>query len=241
MAQWLNATISHIEDETQFVRKFFLTIQDVEKFAFLPGQFITIDLPIGEKRQQRWRSYSIANAPNENNVVELCIVRKYDGAGTAYLFQELGVGSVLKFKGPDGAFVLPKSIAEKRVVMVCTGTGIAPFRSFIQYVDNNALAFREMHLIFGARYKTDILYKKEMESMAEKYCNFHFDIALSREENWSGYKGYVHDIYKQIYTNNIEDTLFYLCGWTSMVDEAVANLMVGMGCDKSQLVYELYG
>ncbi len=242
MTLWFNASVSHIEDETPFVRRFFLTIEDVDNFTFIPGQFITLDLPISEKRQQRWRSYSIANAPDGSNKIELCIVKKYDGLGSSYIFNEINIGSQLKFKGPDGAFTLPKSISEKKLVMVCTGTGIAPFRSFIQYVDNNDLPFKGMHLIFGARHNSDVLYRNEMEAMAKKYSHFHYDIALSREEN-SGHihKGYVHDIYKKAYTDNHTDTIFYLCGWTAMIDDAVANLIIGIGCDKSQVVYELYG
>lgn len=241
MPIWHNATVSRIEDESPLVKRFFLTIDNLESFSFLPGQFITFDLPISEKRQHRWRSYSIACAPDGGNTIELCIVRKYDGLGSAYLFDEVKKGSKLTFKGPDGAFVLPKSIANKNLVMVCTGTGIAPFRSFIQHVDNQQLDFKAMHLIFGARHAVDILYKNEMEAMAHKYPNFRYDVALSREDNGPWHKGYVHDIYKEIYTGNVADTLFYLCGWTAMIDDAVANLLLTMACDKSQVVYELYG
>ncbi len=240
MATWHTATISKIIEESSFVKRFFLQVNGVDVFDFLPGQFITLDLPISDKRQKRWRSYSIANAPSESNQIELCIVKKYDGAGSNYLFN-LHVGDELTFKGPDGAFTLPKSIEEKTLVMICTGTGIAPFRSFIHYVINQKLNFKKMHLIFGARLEADILYRAEFEDLAKQYDNFYYDIALSREENWHGHKGYVHDIYKKIYSNDIEDTLFYLCGWTVMIDEAVANLIVNMKCDKNQVVYELYG
>jgi ferredoxin-NADP reductase len=242
MAIWYNASVVRIDDETPFVRRFYLAIEELEIVDFLPGQFITLDLPISEKRQHRWRSYSIANAPDGSNNIELCIVRKYDGLGSTYLFNEIKVGSKLQFKGPDGAFVLPKSIAEKKLVMICTGTGIAPFRSFIQHIDKHELPFKGMHLIFGARQQSDILYRNEMIAMAKKHTNFQYDIALSREDkNGDFHKGYVHDIYQQIYTNNIENNLFYLCGWTAMIDDAVANLIVGMACDRNQVVYELYG
>jgi ferredoxin-NADP reductase len=241
MAVWYNANVCRIEAETAFVKRFYLNIEDVDSFDYLPGQFITFDLPISDKRQHRWRSYSIANAPDGSNTIELCIVKKYDGLGSAYLFDEIKLGSQVKFKGPDGAFILPKSIAEKKLVMVCTGTGIAPFRSFIQYVDNNNLPFKGMHLIFGARHSSDILYGDEMSAMQKKYPHFQYDIALSREDDWAGHKGYVHDIYKEAYSNNHADAIFYLCGWTAMIDDAVANLIVGMGCDRGQVVYELYG
>jgi ferredoxin-NADP reductase len=240
MAVWYKSKVINIEDETEFVKRFFLAVEDLDDFDFLPGQFVTLDLPISDKRQKRWRSYSIASAPNNSNVIELCIVRKYDGAGTAYLFDQIKVGDHLTFKGPDGSFILPKSIDQNALVMICTGTGIAPFRAFVQQIVNHKLLYKKIHLIFGARYEKDILYRKEFEQLANQFHNFKFDIALSREENWVQ-KGYVHDIYINEYKNNIENTLFYLCGWTNMVDDAVANLIVKMGCEKSQVVYELYG
>jgi NAD(P)H-flavin reductase len=239
--KWLSATITSIIDETPFVKRFFLMIHDEAVFSFIAGQFITLDLPISDKRQKRWRSYSIASAPIDDNVIELCIVRKYDGEGTAYLFEKVSVGDTLTFKGPDGAFTLHEHALDKHVVMVCTGTGIAPFRSMILNLINKKLNFKSIHLILGARYEQDILYRNEFEQLAENDSRFSFDIALSRQENWKGHRGYVHDIYKHHYKEVNDETLFYLCGWTNMVDDAVANIIVDLGYDKKQVVYELYG
>jgi ferredoxin-NADP reductase len=240
MATWHKAKIIQIEDESDLVKRFYLSVVDHEVFDFLPGQFITLDLPISDKRQKRWRSYSIANGPSFSNVIELCIVKKYDGAGTKYLFEEIKLGDELTFKGPDGAFVLSKSLEQNTLVLICTGTGIAPFRAFLHQVVNQKLSFKKIHLIFGARFEKDILYRKEFEQLSTTLPNFKYDIALSREENWLN-TGYVHNLYMTEYKNNIQNTIFYLCGWTNMIDEAVANLIVNMGCDKSQIVYELYG
>jgi ferredoxin-NADP reductase len=237
---WYQAQVTHIVKESPFVNRYTLKIKDNPGFAFLAGQFITLDLPISDKRLKRWRSYSIASAPSQDDTIELCIVKKYDGLGTQYLFDEVSVGSTLTFKGPDGAFVLNQNRLEKNLIFICTGTGIAPFRSMIQDIIQNNLAFKKIHLIFGARYESDILYKAELEKVAAKNANFLFDVALSREPNYNGYKGYVHEIYKEKYGQINEENLFMLCGWTQMVDDAVANL-IQMGYKSNQIIYELYG
>ncbi len=70
---------------------------------------------------------------------------------------------------------------------------------------------------------------------------FRYDVALSRQENWSGSKGHVHQIYLDQYASPRPDLDFYLCGWSNMIDEAVANLLVQLKYERSQIHYELYG
>jgi CDP-4-dehydro-6-deoxyglucose reductase len=197
-------------------------------------------LPIHKKRLQRWRSYSIANAPEGGNVLEFCIVKLDGGLATQYFFEEVEVGTPIRFKGPDGTFTLPENLMED-LVFICTGTGVAPFRSMLWDIYNRKLPFKNIHLIFGTRHKNGILYKEEFENFQEEWDNFQYDIALSREEDWDGYKGYVHQVYQEKYGEARPDVDFYLCGWSNMIDDAVANLIVKSGYDKSQVHYELYG
>lgn len=237
---WHQGIVTHILDESPTTKRFFLTIENLDSFDFRAGQFVTFDLPIGEKRLQRWRSYSISSAPNGTNTLELCIVRLEGGAGTSYFFDEVAVGTSLKFKGPDGNFCLPETI-EKDIVMICTGTGIAPFRSMLHDVLGEKLLTSKIHLIFGCRHAEDILYRKEMEQLAAQYPDFQYDITLSREDLAGTTRGYVHEIYKVAYAQKRDNVQFYLCGWSKMIDEAVAILLIELGYDRKQIIYELYG
>ena len=234
---WYETTITNIEVIAPIVRRFWIQNPGIE---FIAGQFLTFDLPIGSKRLQRWRSYSIANAPSDGGDIELCIVRSAEGLGTEYLFETVEVGHVLRWKGPDGTFTLPHSL-EQDLVLICTGTGVAPFRSMIREVNNRQLAYKSIHLIFGCRQEADILYRAELEDLARKMPHFRYDIALSRAEEWQGYRGYVHQIYQAHYAQPRPDVKFMICGWSQMIDEAVAHLMLDMGYDRSQVLYELYG
>lgn len=237
---WHDGIVKNISTIAPNVRTFLLEVPELPSFDFRAGQFVTMDLPIGEKRLQRWRSYSIANAPEGSNLLELCIVNSSEGLGSKYLFEEVQEGSLLKFKGPDGGFVLPE-IIEKDLVFICTGTGIAPFRSMILDLKKSGKAHRNIHLIFGTREESGILYRAEFEALVQSMPGFRFDIALSRQADWPGYKGHVHQVYLEQYASPRPDVDFYLCGWSSMIDEAVANLMIKLGYDRSQIHYELYG
>ena len=59
------------------------------------------------------------------------IVKLEGGLGTTYLFEEAKVGTEIKFKKPAGVFTLPADVSDKNLVFICTGTGVAPFRSMV--------------------------------------------------------------------------------------------------------------
>src|SRR3954469_3081670 len=107
---WRTGKVIRIEDATPTTRRFWIEIPELERFDFKPGQFVTLDLPIHEKKNKRWRSYSIASHPDGTNVIELVIVLLEGGAGTQYLFDNIVVGSELTFRGPQGVFTLPETI-----------------------------------------------------------------------------------------------------------------------------------
>ena len=246
MTTWYDSKIIKIEDESPTTRRFWVEVEGIDHFEFKAGQFVTMDLPLGERRRQRWRSYSIANAPNGKNVLEFCIVRLEGGVASSYFFNDVKIGTSIRFKGPDGNFVLPDKI-EGDLVLICTGTGVAPFRSMIWDLYQQKKPHQNVHLIFGTRYRDGILYQKEFAELTERMPGFSFDVALSREEDlpengpFPVHQGYVHPVYLKKFPEKRPDLQFYLCGWTSMIDEAVANLVAGLGYDRSQVKYELYG
>src|ERR1700735_4343235 len=107
---WQTGKVIKIENETPTTRRFLIQQTANDSFDFEPGQFVTLDLPIHEKPNKRWRSYSIASWPDGTNVLELVIVLLEGGAGTHYLFNEVKVGSELTLRGPQGVFTLPEKI-----------------------------------------------------------------------------------------------------------------------------------
>src|SRR6476646_8500235 len=125
---WRTGKVIRIEDATPTTKRFWIEIPELERFDFKPGQFVTLDLPIHEKKNKRWRSYSIASHPDGTNIIELVIVLLDGGAGTHYLFENIEIGSELLLRGPQGVFTLPETI-DKDLFFICTGTGVAPFRS----------------------------------------------------------------------------------------------------------------
>lgn len=234
---WRTGKVIRIENETGDTRRFWIEVPDLESFDFLPGQFVTLDLPIHEKPNKRWRSYSIASWPDGSNVFELIIVLDKMGAGTTYLFTEVVVGSELLFRGAQGVFTLKEPI-ENDLVLVCTGTGIAPFRSMIHHLQNKQIPHKNIHLIFGCRTRDTLLYYDEMMDLQTNIPGFNYTPTLSREQ-WEGRSGYVHPVYEELCANR-PPANFFLCGWKGMIDEARARI-AAMGYDKKAIHFEIYG
>ena len=237
---WRTGTVIKIEDASESTRRFWIQIPELDSFNFKPGQFVTLDLPIHEKTNKRWRSYSIASAPDGTNIIELVIVLLEGGLGTTYLFNEINVGSNITLRGPVGVFTLPETL-DKDLYLICTGTGIAPFRSMVHWIHQQKIAHKNIHLIFGCRKLTDQLYGAELKALEPLENNFYYHPVFSREDAVpdGAYSGYVHAVYEQLLAVK-NPSQFYLCGWKNMIDEAKQRIMAA-GYDKKDIHLEIYG
>ncbi len=240
---WQKAEVISIVQETKQTRRFRLKLLNQERFDFEPGQFVTLDLPIGEKPGKRWRSYSIASWPDGSNEIELLIVLLEGGAGSTFLFNNIKIGSLVNLRGPQGIFLLDPVI-DTDLYFICTGTGIAPFRSMLHHIKNKRLSHRKIFLVFGTRTRADLLYYEEMKSLEKEMNDFYYLPTLSRE-SWDGCCGYVHAVYEQLVKEQVKDenlppSKFYLCGWKDMITEAKQRILE-LGFDKKSIVQEVYG
>jgi len=234
---WRTGKVIKIKQQTYNTRRFFIQVPELTSFDFKAGQFVTLDLPIHEKPNKRWRSYSIASWPDGSNVFELCIVLLKTGAATTYLFNKVIEGTELILRGPLGVFTLPDTI-EKNLFLICTGTGIAPFRSMSNHIKLNKVEHKNIYLIFGCRTQKDLLYYDEMIQLETELPGFYYHPVLSRED-WDGKKGYIHAVYEELCLNK-QPAYFFLCGWKAMIDEAKERIQA-LGYDRKAIHQELYG
>lgn len=244
---WVQGIVTKIIDETSSTKRFTIQIPSLSSFDFKPGQFVTIDLPIHEKPNKRWRSYSIASWPDGTNSFELVIVLLETGLGTPWIWANWKEGSEVTLRGPQGVFTLPETI-DKDLYFICTGTGIAPFRSMAHHILHNNIPHKNLYLIFGCRKFGDSLYEQELKALQEQYPSFKYLPTFSREpasEDGSYLTGYVHKVYDELIRAGMKDgqlpeAQFYLCGWKSMLDDARKNI-AELGYDKKAVHFELYG
>jgi ferredoxin-NADP reductase len=234
---WRKGKVIRIENETAVTKRYWIEVPELDVFDFIPGQFVTLNLPIHEKLNKRMRSYSIASWPDGTNVFELIIVLDKIGVGTNYIFDELKAGSELTFRGAQGVFTLKEPL-DKDIFLICTGTGIAPFRSMVQHIKNKNISHKNITLIFGCRTKDTLLYYDEMKKLEQNLSGFNYIPTLSREA-WEGRTGYVHSIYEELCTDK-NPANFLLCGWRGMIDEAKQRIL-DLGYTDKDIHVEIYG
>ncbi len=234
---WRKGKVIRIENETAITKRYWIEVPELDSFDFIPGQFVTLDLPIHEKANKRWRSYSIASWPDGSNIFELIIVLDKHGAGTNYIFHDVMVGTELVFRGPQGVYTLKEPL-DKDLYLICTGTGIAPFRSMLHHIKDHPIPHKKITLIFGCRTKDNLLYYEEMKMLETAIDGFTYIPVLSREQ-WEGRTGYVHPIYQEMCADK-KPASFMLCGWRGMIDEAKEKI-VAMGYEPKDIHVEIYG
>jgi ferredoxin-NADP reductase len=227
-------------------------VEDLERFDFGPGQFVSAVAPDATGKQQT-RAYSIASAPRENEF-DLC-VNRVEGGFFSNLLCDLKEGDTVAFHGPHGLFTLRNPLTDG--IFIATGTGIAPMRSFVQRLfPHNAESTsgaRNFWLVYGTRHETEIYYQELFEKIAAEHSNFHYLTTLSRPlESWHGTRGYVQEVVAQIVQRQgaqwIRDgaappdsflVYAYICGLNDMVS-ANRDRLTGLGWEKKQIVFERY-
>lgn len=138
---------------------------------------------------------------------------------------DLSEGDEVRISGPNGKrFLLPVETEEHDYVFLATGTGIAPFRGMIMELleGPSGPSSREIHLIMGAAYTTDLLYDDCFRALAQQHENFHYHTVISRESQPDGSPGvYIHqyldkhlDRFAAILGS--DRTLMYVCGMAGM-------------------------
>ena len=227
--------IVDIKKETFDTNQFIIELLGVKQFEFKPGQFVSFQLPIHENPKKALRHYSIASSPFENKL-KFIINKVEGGLGTSFLFEKAKIGTEFPILGPVGKFILPE-IIDRDLVMISTGTGIAPFRSMLNYIYEKKIQHKKIHLIFGSKKKDNLLYHDEFKAMAKKQESLEYHVALSRE-NFNGFQGYVHSIYRDLYRNR-QNAHFYLCGFKQMIMDARSWLQEN-NYNRNYIHFEIY-
>ena len=118
--------------ETAQCYHFEFVVEGQERFHFAPGQFVS-GVAVDAQGKEQTRAYSMASAPRENRF-ELCVNRIQNGFFSNRLadLPDLPVGATIQIHGPHGDFTLREPLTDS--ILVATGTGIAPMRSFLQWL-----------------------------------------------------------------------------------------------------------
>lgn len=199
-----------------------LRLPKTERMQFFAGQYINFLLKNGKHR-----SFSIANAPHDDEFIELHIRHITDGKFTGEVFDELKEKDMMRIEGPYGGFYLREE-STRPIILMAGGTGFAPIKGMIEHALKVGLE-RPIHLYWGVRSKEDLYMDELAKSWTKQNPLIRYTPVLSdqkEEDQWAGRTGYVHHAIMEDYTD-LSPYEIYGSGSPAMVyagrDEFVKN------------------
>ncbi|GAB1231913.1 CDP-6-deoxy-delta-3,4-glucoseen reductase [Ferrigenium sp. UT5] len=180
-----------------------------ERLQFLAGQYIDI-----LQKDDKPRSFSLANAPHDDGLLELHVRHIPGGTFTEQVFTRMRERDILRIKGPLGTFFLRED-NDRPIIFVASGTGFAPVKAIIEHALKIGFQ-REMHFYWGVRKVSD-LYMLDKIGEWEK-LGIRFTPVVS-DEAWHGRTGFVHDAVLQDFSD-LSAYAVYACGAPVMVQAA---------------------
>lgn len=237
MSNKIKIKLLEIINETELVKTFRFKPLSGKIPEFLPGQFVFLYATINGEEVKR--AYSIASSPLDETL-DLEIELVENGKMTTFLHTKVKVGDMLEIDAPQGHFKFQEDMTNK-LIMIAGGSGIAPMRSIIRYCTQKNLS-TQLNLFYSSRTEDRIVYKKEFEELEKKNPNFKFLNTLTRNKdlNWKGNQGRINKEMIIDNSENIEDSMFFLCGSTTMV-KSMRDLLKEMDIDRKKIKMDVWG
>lgn len=248
MAQELNARLATRMEISPGLTIFRVVPDGWELPDFVPGQFAVLGMPgkaprcvesepeegdVDPEKMIR-RAYSIASSSVAREFLEFYVTLVPSGALTPRLFALQPGDPVFLGKKLTGMFTLDRVPEDKHVVMVATGTGLAPYMSMLR-THMECGGERKFAVFHGSRHSWELGYRSELSMLDHMCSNFLYVASVSRPAQevvaWTGESGYVQDIWKKDllaekwgFQPTPDNTHLLLCGNPSMIDDMVAML-----------------
>jgi ferredoxin-NADP reductase len=234
---WQAATVIDLIDETPRVRS--IVLECPQWPGHRAGQHVDIRLTADDGYQAQ-RSYSIANAPEEAQLM-LTVERLEDGEVSSYLFDELRRGDALELRGPIGGYFVWTKEMGGPLLLVAGGSGIVPLRSILRHraALHSAVPVR---LLYSARALDDVVYRDELQRIADgEGVDVRYTLTRQQPPGWTGYDRRIDALMLREVAWPIDARpMTYICGPTSFV-EAAASALVALGHDGPRIKTERFG
>lgn len=202
----------------------------------LPGtaprhHFSDDEIPLKDKDKLIRRAYSVSSASVNKEYIEFYITMVRSGALTPRIFALETGDKIFLSQKFSGVFTLEMTEPESNIVMLGTGTGLAPYMSMLRE-NLPCNANRKYVIVHGAYHSWDLGYRSELNTIANVCSNFTYIPAITSPQRehitWGGETGYIQDLWKRkiIQTKSgleptPENTHIFLCGNPNMIDSMV--------------------
>ncbi|WP_018871630.1 CDP-6-deoxy-delta-3,4-glucoseen reductase [Thioalkalivibrio sp. ALJ16] len=228
------AALNRLADDVMELR---LQLPATERLQFLAGQYLDILLKGGERR-----SYSLANAPHDDDQLVLHVRHLPGGRFSTMVFEELAPKALLRIEGPLGSFFVDEESPRPRL-FVGGGTGFGPLKGMLDHLAAEGLD-RAHHLFWGARtvegiYAPDWLARMTREQGEHFRCTpVLSDTPAETAAGFAAVSGWPHDAVLAEYPD-LSGFDVYMAGPPAMI-AAARDAFQGAGLPPEQLYYDSF-
>ncbi len=215
------AALNRLSDTTTM-----FTLDVVGKLAFLPGQYVNIEVP----GTGQHRAYSFSSAPG---AAAEFLVRHIPGGLMTGFLASATPGAAVTFTGPVGGFYLRP--VERPLLMLAGGTGLAPFLSMLDQLAVTG-SKHPIHLVYGVTNDADLVGLDRLDAVATKLPAFSYTTCIADPASTHPRHGYVTQHLDDAPTGAFD---LYLCGPPAMV-EAVRGHFDTAGIKPASFRYEKF-
>lgn len=226
-----HAVVSRVDLLTRDIAAVRLDLAD-SPIQFVAGQFVNLEVP----GTGLARTFSLANAPAQDDRIELIVKLYPDGVFSRFLREDATAGTPVRVQGPYGQ--LKMHLSHRPVLMIAGGSGLAPILSLLRDCATNGFD-RPVTVFFGARTEADLYLVEEIRSVGERLPDFSFHPVLSESwgPGWDGATGFVTDAIAAWSPTLSHDV--YLCGPPPMIDAAVP-MLTGAGVRPRNIYFDAF-
>jgi CDP-4-dehydro-6-deoxyglucose reductase len=231
----LPARIEKMQKLAPDVMALWLRLPTTERLQFLAGQYIDILLKDGKRR-----SFSLANAPHDDGLLELHIREVPGGLFTSQVFSTMKERDILRFNGPHGTFFLREDSA-KPIVMIAGGTGFAPVKALVEHALKENVQ-RPIAIYWGARDRAGLYLHELPHRWASEHAHVSYVPVLSEpaaDDHWQGRTGFVHQAVLADFPD-LSGHQVYVCGSPVMVEAIRRDLCGQAGLPADELFADAF-
>lgn len=208
----LPARVVKMEKLNHDTMRVWLKLPAVERLQFLAGQYIDILLRDGGRR-----SFSLANAPHRDELLELHIRHIPGGEFTTQVFAEMREKALVRLQGPLGSFYLREQ-GDRPILLVGGGTGFAPLKAMLEHAFHTGLE-RPVHLYWGVRRQHDFYLQDLPLEWARDHGVTFTPVLSDPDADWQGRTGWVHEAVTEDYPD-LSGHDVYMAGPPAMIAAA---------------------
>ena len=231
----LPCRVERIDKRADEVAILYLKLPAGERLQYLAGQYVDVLLKEGKRR-----SFSLANAPHDDQFLQLHVRKTPGGAFSRFVFEEMKERAILRFEGPLGTFFLRED-SDKPMVFVAGGTGFAPIKAMIEHAFHHGVD-RPMILYWGARSAKDLYLPEVPSQWQQAHANFTYIPVISEplpDDAWRGRTGFVHQAVLDDF-DSLAGYQVYACGAPAMTDIAKQTFVEQKGLPEDEFYCDAF-